>query len=467
MYSLWSNYIYIHRELWHYSKKPFLFQALEIVSQVLTGFFGILLPAGILLFLEQSSGFSGFALGTLVLFLCYAVVFVSHTFLQSRNAWQYTEFRTGFFTRRLLCHFMQIDYAVLTEPKTLQLAEKAVGATCSNWVGVEGMFRYDVTIYSSFLGLILYAGLIGTVHPAIILLLLVLSVLQFLSYRRAASYEVRRRDDLSEIEVSQRYFQKQSYNTSAGKDIRLYQLNGWLDGVYRQLNKRYQKILFRIRSAYFANDLLTLTLQLLRDGICYGFLIYRLAHGTMTVSGFVLMLGAVSGFSSYFNEITSSLSKSVLCLEQIRWMREFLDLPLPAGLWEKIAGLPQKEETYLGKDMTDDGVTLSGGEMQKLMMARALYKNCRLLLLDEPTTALDAISENEMYETYSTLLKNKTALFISHRLASTRFCDTILFLENGKIKERGTHDELLALGGSYAHMLEVQSQYYQETEEHI
>ena len=600
MYSLWSNYIYIHRELWHHSKKPFLFQALEIVSQVLTGFFGILLPAGILLFLEQSSGFSGFALGTLVLFLCYAVVFVSHTFLQSRNAWQYTEFRTGFFTRRLLCHFMQIDYAVLTEPKTLQLAEKAVGATCSNWVGVEGMFRYDVTIYSSFLGLILYAGLIGTVHPAIILLLLVLSVLQFLSYRRAASYEVRRRDDLSEIEVSQRYFQKQSYNTSAGKDIRLYQLNGWLDGVYRQLNKRYQKILFRIRSAYFANDLLTLTLQLLRDGICYGFLIYRLSHGTMTVSGFVLALGAVSGFSSYFNEITAALSKSVLCLEQIRWLREFFDLPFPAGhtlpfrpelaeekpleicfshvsfsypgsdkrilddvsftlhagehtalvgingagkstivrlicglyqptegnitingiplgslnpaqyykaiaavfqdpfalsfsiaenvscspleetdrnrcrealiragLWEKIASLPQKEETYLGKDMADDGITLSGGEMQKLMMARALYKNCHLLLLDEPTAALDAISENKMYETYSTLLKNKTALFISHRLASTRFCDTILFLENGKIKECGTHDELIALGGSYAHMFEVQSQYYQETEEDI
>ena len=600
MYSLWSNYIYIHRELWHYSKKPFLFQALEIVSQVLTGFFGILLPAGILLFLEQSSGFAGFALGTLVLFLLYTVVFVSHAFLQSRNAWQYTEFRTGFFMRRLLRQFMRMDYAVLTEQSTLQLVEKATDAVSSNWVGVEGMFRYDVTIFSSFLGLLLYAGLIGSVHPAIILLLLVLSVLQFLSYRRAASYEVRRRDDLSAIKLSQRYFQKQSYDTAAGKDVRLYQLGGWIDGVYRQINKRYQKILFHIRSAYFANDLLTLTLQLLRDGICYGFLIYRLAHGTMTVSGFVLVLGAVSGFSSYFNEITSSLSKSVLCLEQIRWMREFLDLPLPAGhtlpfrpefteekpleicfshvsfsypesekkilddvsftlhagehtalvgingagkstivklicglyqptegqitvnglsltdlnpaqyyesiaavfqepfalsffiaenvscstleetdrtrcrealtragLWEKIAGLPQKEETYLGKDMTDDGVTLSGGEMQKLMMARALYKNCRLLLLDEPTAALDAISENEMYETYSTLLKNKTALFISHRLASTRFCDTILFLENGKIKERGTHDELLALGGSYAHMFEVQSQYYQETEEHI
>ena len=318
MYSLWSNYIYIHRELWHYSKKPFLFQALEIVSQVLTGFFGILLPSGILFFLEQSRGFAGFALGTLVLFLLYAVVFVSHAFLQSRNAWQYTEFRTGFFMRRLLRHFMRMDYAVLTEQSTLQLVEKATDAVSSNWVGVEGMFRYDVTIFSSFLGLLLYAGLIGSVHPAIILLLLVLSVLQFLSYRRAASYEVRRRDDLSAIKLSQRYFQKQSYDTAAGKDVRLYQLGGWIDGVYRQINKRYQKILFHIRSAYFVNDLLTLTLQLLRDGICYGFLIYRLSHGTMTVSGFVLALGAVSGFSSYFNEITSALSKSVLCLEQIR-----------------------------------------------------------------------------------------------------------------------------------------------------
>ena len=78
---------------------PFLFQALEIVSQVLTGFFGILLPAGILLFLEQSSGFSGFCTWNARSLLCYAVVFVSHTFLQSRNAWQYTEFRTGIFLR--------------------------------------------------------------------------------------------------------------------------------------------------------------------------------------------------------------------------------------------------------------------------------------------------------------------------------------------------------------------------------
>ena len=129
--------------------------------------------------------------------------------------------------------------------------------------------------------------------------------------------------------------------------------------------------------------------------------------------------------------------------------------------------MPNGVKSHYSKELYSDGESLSGGEVQKLMLARALYKDAPVMVLDEPTAALDAISENEMYETYSTLLKNKTALFISHRLASTRFCDTILFLENGKIKERGTHDELLALGGSYAHMFEVQSQYYQETEEHI
>ena len=77
---------------------------------------------------------------------------------------------------------------------------------------------------------------------------------------------------------------------------------------------------------------------------------------------------------------------------------------------------------------------LSGGERQRVFLAKALAQQTEVLLLDEPTAALDAISENKMYETYSTLLKNKTALFISHRLASTRFCDTILFLENGKIQ---------------------------------
>lgn len=133
-----------------------------------------------------------------------------------------------------------------------------------------------------------------------------------------------------------------------------------------------------------------------------------------------------------------------------------------SGLNSKIDRLPKGTDTYLNKDMEESGIQLSGGELQKLMLARALYKNAKLLLLDEPTAALDAIAESELYEQYQRLLQGRTALFISHRLASTRFCSHILFLEDGRIVEEGTHDTLMQQGGRYANMFRVQSQYYKE-----
>lgn len=105
---------------------------------------------------------------------------------------------------------------------------------------------------------------------------------------------------------------------------------------------------------------------------------------------------------------------------------------------------------------------LSGGQTQRLMLARALYKNAPVLVLDEPTAALDPIAENDIYQKYSTMTQGRTSLFISHRLASTRFCDRIVYLAGGAIAEEGTHESLLALGGGYARLFEVQSQYYQE-----
>ena len=133
-----------------------------------------------------------------------------------------------------------------------------------------------------------------------------------------------------------------------------------------------------------------------------------------------------------------------------------------AGLKDKVSSLKDGIHTYLGKDVSENGIYLSGGETQKLLLARALYRHPKFILLDEPTAALDALAESEIYEMYSTILEGKTALFISHRLASTRFCDDIILLENGQIKEQGTHDELMACGGTYAALFEVQSKYYKE-----
>ncbi len=133
-----------------------------------------------------------------------------------------------------------------------------------------------------------------------------------------------------------------------------------------------------------------------------------------------------------------------------------------AGLSKKLASLPGGIHTKLDKQINQDGTELSGGEMQKLMLARALYKDAPILVLDEPTAALDPIAENEIYENYWKMTDKKSALFISHRLASTRFCDRILYLSEGHILEEGTHDSLVLAGGEYAKLYEMQSCWYQE-----
>nr|WP_317378625.1 ABC transporter ATP-binding protein [uncultured Faecalimonas sp.] len=135
-----------------------------------------------------------------------------------------------------------------------------------------------------------------------------------------------------------------------------------------------------------------------------------------------------------------------------------------AGVAEKIRSLPQGLHTYLGKDVSEDGIMLSGGQIQKLLLARALYHRPKLLLLDEPTAALDALAEKNIYDTYRKTLEGTSTIFISHRLASTRFCDEILLLEKGEITERGTHEKLMELGGTYASLFRLQGKYYQEEE---
>ena len=132
---------------------------------------------------------------------------------------------------------------------------------------------------------------------------------------------------------------------------------------------------------------------------------------------------------------------------------------------DTINKLPQGLNTHIGREVYLDGVLLSGGQMQRLMLARALYKNGPILLLDEPTAALDPLAESEIYQKYSDMANNKTSLFISHRLASTRFCDRIILIKDGGVKEEGSHEDLLKLNGEYAKLFEVQSRYYKEGKE--
>lgn len=138
---------------------------------------------------------------------------------------------------------------------------------------------------------------------------------------------------------------------------------------------------------------------------------------------------------------------------------------IKAGLEEKVHSLPKGVDTEILKVLHEDGLDLSGGEKQKLALARALYKDAPVIVLDEPTAALDALAEYELYRNFDNIIGDKSSIYISHRLSSTRFCDMIALFVEGQVVEYGTHAELLNKDGEYARMFKVQAQYYEVNNE--
>ena len=133
-----------------------------------------------------------------------------------------------------------------------------------------------------------------------------------------------------------------------------------------------------------------------------------------------------------------------------------------AEMADKVRSLPKGIDSGMDKQYDEDAVMFSGGELQRLLLARAIYHESSIMILDEPTAALDPIAEDTIYQRYREMTKNVTSVFISHRLASTRFCDCIYLLDGACISECGTHEELMASGGKYRELFDVQSQYYRE-----
>lgn len=169
-------------------------------------------------------------------------------------------------------------------------------------------------------------------------------------------------------------------------------------------------------------------------------------------------------FSAVFQDISifsGTVEENVTGAENCD-REKFIRCMRNSGIYEKIESLQSKEKSHLVRGTYDDAIELSGGETQKLALAKALYKNASMLILDEPTAALDPIAEQEMYLNYTKFAEGKSSVFISHRLASTRFCDRIILLADGKISECGTHTELMKLNGKYAELFNIQSSYYND-----
>lgn len=158
-----------------------------------------------------------------------------------------------------------------------------------------------------------------------------------------------------------------------------------------------------------------------------------------------------------------SIGKNISCrLDEEVDMKRLNESLKQADFYDHVQRMPNKEKTVLTKNLEETGVELSGGQYQKLMLARAVYKNAPVLILDEPTAALDPLAEAEMYKKYHQLTQGKTSVFISHRLSSTQFCDRVIFLQDGIIKQDGCHSELIKEEGPYREMFNAQAHYYQE-----
>ena len=166
-----------------------------------------------------------------------------------------------------------------------------------------------------------------------------------------------------------------------------------------------------------------------------------------------------------FQVFALSLAENVLCRKAENTDdRELVKVSLEkAQFGDLLEKLPDGIDTQVSHEFDEDGIVLSGGQAQKLAIARVFAKNPDVVILDEPSSALDPIAEYNMYRNMKKLSKNKAVIFISHRLSSARIADRIYMLENGTVTEKGTHDELMLLNGQYAEMFNLQAQNYQES----
>jgi len=172
-----------------------------------------------------------------------------------------------------------------------------------------------------------------------------------------------------------------------------------------------------------------------------------------------------SMYSAVFQEVNVlafTIRENVACASENVDDERVKEALEKVGLWKKDEGFEHGLDQMMIKVIDENGTDFSGGERQKLSIARALYKDAAMVIMDEPTAALDALAEAEIYENFSSLVEGKTAVYISHRLASTRFCDKIALFDADGLAEYGNHDELMEAKGKYYEMFMIQGKYYQE-----
>ncbi len=196
--------------------------------------------------------------------------------------------------------------------------------------------------------------------------------------------------------------------------------------------------------------------------------LYDPTSGTITLNGIDIKKYKYEDYMALFSVVfqdskifSFSMAENVAADTEYD-SEQITDCVIRAGLGERLKTMENGIETIMYKDFDENGVEISGGEMQKLCLARAVYKGAPFIVLDEPTAALDPVSEYDIYTKFNGIVGTRTAIYISHRLSSCRFCDEITVMNNGEIVERGSHETLLAKDGYYTNLWNAQAEYYKK-----
>lgn len=444
-------------------------------------------------------------------------------------------------------------------------------------------------IFVCIVGVITSMVLLYKINIFMIFIILISCAVEFFVLRFLHDKELVINKTRSRATVKFYYFYNLSKDTSASKDIKLYNFEDYFTYTLAKIISNLEKITKQYGPQSFKVSSVRALLNFIRELVAYSYLVYLTYNGSIKVSDFIFYFGIISGFSNWIVKLVGSISRMEYCCKSCGLYRNYIEddslhnnsnkidfesiesiefdnvsfkypnadnntlhnisfkikkgeniaiigengagkttiikllcglydategsilvnnrditlyskdsyfdlfsvvfqdyffMPMSiaenisvdknfnkerlysafekAGILEKIESLKDKENTPMIKDIYRDAAEFSGGEKQKLLLAKSIYKNAPILILDEPTAALDPIAEGELYQKYNEITKDKISFFISHRLSSTVFCDKILFVSDGKITEVGTHAELMSLKGAYYRMFQAQSYYYKE-----
>ena len=590
--SVLRNILCVTRALFRTYPKTIWVTPFYVICRVLVPFLGTLIPAAAIAGIMEGEPKKFFAIMTGMLFLSVAAGIccdISKQYLQDcRTLTRHRVFFYNYVEKVLKTDYVNVEPA--KRQKEISLGGKAV---IGNYWGAERLMTESVEFIVHLSGLFVYATAVLTLDYRILLVLLFTFLLDFVLRGHAVRYYNKHHIELSEVHRKQEYLENASLDLGAGKDIRLYHMDGWFHRIFEKLHADavdfQRRAEFRFYIPAFGDQFCVAGQEILAYFVLVGLALAE----KITVAEFALQLGMVRGFTNWIFGVSVSwgalkkagaetndyryvmempergkyeAESAPVCIEgpeiefrdvsfrypgaeedtishisfKIKpkekvalvgnngagkttlvkllcglykptggnilvngedisgWKAEeyqkllsvvFQDAFLLAftvemnvsgtvpdeegqrrvkealqevGLWEKVDSLPEGAKTYVTQMLDGGGVDFSGGERQRLLLARAIYQNGPILILDEPTAALDPIAESSLYEEYNHMTRDKTALFISHRLASTKFCDRILLLENGTIAEEGTHEALMEKHGRYRELFDIQSHYYRE-----